>query len=228
MGYRFSLESANTIANLTFGKVISCYRDIYSSEENFESFMSFLEQFRENMYSSENERYMRSIREILEIFEESRHMGYLNNGNMYYEYTTPRLGRYDFDYLINEKILDALYELSHIFSRCKIKSLLLPKMGETGSNEDLDEFMLSFNTLQHLLNLHPGDSCLILQPQERPTSAIIFDAFPNFEVALRQADLWPAVMFWDDNDDYAFIPLRNKDELYNLFKIVKYERHPNS
>ena len=33
MGYRFTLESANTVANLTFGKVMVCYRDIFSSSQ---------------------------------------------------------------------------------------------------------------------------------------------------------------------------------------------------
>ena len=42
MGYRFTLETANTIANLTFGKIISCYRDIYSSPQNYEGFLEFL------------------------------------------------------------------------------------------------------------------------------------------------------------------------------------------
>jgi len=50
MGYRFSLESANTVGNLTFGRVMSCYRDIYSSEKGYYEFMSFLDQFHENIY----------------------------------------------------------------------------------------------------------------------------------------------------------------------------------
>lgn len=45
MGYRFTLEAANTVANLTFGKVMSCYRDIYSLEESYYSFMYFLDEF---------------------------------------------------------------------------------------------------------------------------------------------------------------------------------------
>ncbi len=67
MGYRFTLEAANTVANLTFGKVMSCYRDIYSSEESYYSFMYFLDEFHKNIYSNENERYMYSIRRIREV-----------------------------------------------------------------------------------------------------------------------------------------------------------------
>ena len=75
MGYRFTLESANTVANLTFGKVMSCYRDIYSSVGSYEGFMHFLDQFQYNMYSNERERYMRSvqkIRETLHRYEDYR------------------------------------------------------------------------------------------------------------------------------------------------------------
>ena len=64
MGYRFTLESANTVANLTFGKVMSCYRDIYSSPECYEGFMHFLDQFQDNLYSNEIGRYMRSVQRI--------------------------------------------------------------------------------------------------------------------------------------------------------------------
>ncbi len=67
MGYRFTLESANTVANLTFGNVMSCFRDIYSSEESFYNFIYFLEQFHENMYSNETDNYMNSIRRIREV-----------------------------------------------------------------------------------------------------------------------------------------------------------------
>ena len=55
MGYRFTLESANIVANLTFGKVVSCYREIHNSDESNWGFISFLDQSHENMYSNEKE-----------------------------------------------------------------------------------------------------------------------------------------------------------------------------
>jgi len=39
MGYRFTLDTANTVANLTFGKVMACYRSLHESEEMFYGFM---------------------------------------------------------------------------------------------------------------------------------------------------------------------------------------------
>lgn len=214
MGYRFTLEAANTVANLTFGKVMSCYRDIYSSEESYYSFMYFLDEFHKNIYSNENERYMYSIRRIREVL------------HRYEDYKRP-LDDVQYDdtlLLFHRDALEGLHELSDIFGRCSIKSLLLPQM--RGSSKCNDEFMTSHRLLRELIHLHPTDSCLILQPQEHPHNATIFDAFPNFEVALRQADRWPAVFFWDGADDYAFVPIRHEDEIRYLYEIVKYERHP--
>ena len=42
MGFRFSLQSANIVANLTFGKVLSCYRDILNQRKNIMNFYIFL------------------------------------------------------------------------------------------------------------------------------------------------------------------------------------------
>lgn len=188
MGYRFTLESANTVANLTFGKVMSCCRDIYSSDECYEGFMTFLDQFRHNLYSNEMERYMMSVRRIRETLRRHRR-------------PLEKVGYDDIFLLFHKDVLDALKELSKIFERCTTKSLLLPPMKDSGRYRY--DFMTSPGTLRMLSELHKGDSCLILQPQEQPHNATIFNAFPNFDVALRQADMWPAVLFWEGSDDYT-------------------------
>lgn len=74
--------------------------------------------------------------------------------------------------------------------------------------------------------MHPGDSCLILQPEDCGKSLEVYNAFPHFEVALRQADLWPAVLIWDDKDDFVFVPVSNERGLETLFKIIKFEDNP--
>lgn len=213
MGYRFTLESANTVANLAFGKVLSCYRDIYSSEESYYEFMYFLDQFHENIYSNEIEKYQKNIRHIQETIQKFEH------------YKRPIEQVYYDDTFIHfhESALMALRELSEILERCTIKSLLLPRMCAKSHDDD---FMISAETLRRLVHRHPGDSCLILQPQERLRAATIFDAFPNFEVALRQADLWPAVLFWDSHEDYAFVPIKHEDELRYLYEVIRFERQP--
>jgi len=214
MGYRFTLESANTVANLTFGKVISCYRDIYSSKKNYNEFMYFLDQFNGNMYSNEKGRYMSSISRISKKMHESA----------YYKHSFEEVG-YDNKFTHYDRdVLEALSELSEIFERCTIKSLLLPSMSEF--NDYSDNFITSKETLNRLLRGLEGDSCLILQPQESPRTAAILDAFPNFDIALRQADLWPAVLFWDGHEDYAFVPVKNEKELFYLYETIRYDRNP--
>lgn len=214
MGYRFTLKSANTVANLTFGKVMSCYRDIYSSAKSYEEFIFFLDQFHQNLYSNEAERYLRSIQRIRNIL---RNYGKIRSSYGIEISDDPFLH-------YHRVVLDALRELSDILMRCTIKSLLLPPMKDDKQHEY--DFMTSSRTLERLVELHQGDSCLILQPQERPLNATIFDAFPNFDIALRQADTWPAVLFWEDSNNYVFIPIEHEDELLRLYEIVKYESHP--
>jgi predicted phosphodiesterase len=206
MGYSFTIESANTVANLTFGEVMSCYQDIRSSEESYYGFKDFLLSFRENIHSDVKEEYIEKVNRILEIFSS-------------FEYSEPFSEKKERDFL------EALRELSEQFKRCRVKSLLLPRENISGGYND--GFMTDPDTFKRLLNLHKGDSCLILQPRERPRKVTtVFNAFPNFDVALRQADLWPAVMFWDNHKNYAFVPIKDEEELYDLYKIVRDEREP--
>ena len=63
MGFRFSLQSANTVANLTFGRVMSCYRDIFQSWDSYRQFLSFLDSFENNFYSG-TDQYYHNIKQI--------------------------------------------------------------------------------------------------------------------------------------------------------------------
>lgn len=213
MGYRFNLDTANIVANLTFGKVMSCYREICSSPENYERFMLFLEGFEYNMYSNEKEGYLKRIRRIREV---------LFNHMECKPFLDFKLNCEE-EFVFHKEALDALRELSIMFERCTIKSLLLPPVRNNRYNYD---FMTSERTLRTLYKRHPGDTCLILQPQECPYKATVFNAFPNFDVALRQAEMWPAVLFWEDSDNYAFIPIKHEEELLYLYKIIEYDRYP--
>ena len=224
MGYRFTLESANTVANLTFGKVLSCYREIHSSEESFRGFKEFLHQFPKNLFSNEDERYYQYVHRLRDLldgknskrFHEKKYWDFYEDREYWHSELHPH----------EEKVLDALKGLSEMFSRCKLKSLLLPSIGDRNSPKSRyfnDEFMLNLDMLHNLVEYHPGDSCLILQPTERPREVTIFDTFPNFNVALRQRDIWPAVIFWDSKGDYAFLPIEGKEELRHLYKIIHYD-----
>ncbi len=218
MGFRFSLQSANTVANLTFGKVMSCYRDIFQSWESYQQFLYFLDSFQENFYSGREKYYRYDVKQIREFLTKCYDDRYEDN---FKDYESNNQNYYTEKY--DERILDALKHLSKIFQRCKIKALLL-----SPDNAYNNDFMYSRRVLRNLARMHPGDSCLILQPEDCGESPTVFNAFPHFEVALRQADLWPAVLFWDDKDNYVFIPVSNEDELEELFRIIKYEDRPMS
>lgn len=219
MGYRFTLETANTIANLTFGKIISCYRDIYSSPQNYEGFLEFLDDFSDNFYSEKTMQDLETINKVRNIITGHQTIINLNDEHHYKE------NEFDNDIYYNEYVLDALKILSNLLNRCTTKALLLPPIAGS-ENYWKHGFMTSRRTLHNLLSLHKGDSCLILQPRDCPQNATVFNSFPNFDVALRQADKWPAVLFWENSDDYVFIPIESEHELYNIFEIVKYEKHP--
>lgn len=216
MGIRFSLQSANTVANLTFGKVMSCYRDIFQSWDSYYQFLTFLDSFEENFYSEKKDHYLYNVKQIkdflLEYYHDSHTNHLQNNDSTFPDYNVEK---YD------EKILNALKYLSNIFKQCKIKALLLSQDSDSCNN-----YMYSRTIMQKLVRMHPSDSCLILQPENYEKANTVFNAFPHFEVALKQADLWPAVLFWDNEDNYVFIPVSSENELEKLFKIIKYEDHP--
>lgn len=214
MGYRFTLETANTVANLTFGKVMSCYRDITSSEENYLCFLDFLNNFNENMYSNRKFRYIETINNTTQVLHQfAKYLPYCENAT---ELNTYRKISDDF-LSIRDNLLYYLKKTSNIFNDCKIKSLLLPPYGE------YNNYMVSQEVLYNLFKIHEEKSCLILQPQEAPQEITIFDSFPNFDTALKQADSWPAVLFWRGVNDFTFVPVESEDDLYYLYQIIKYE-----
>lgn len=212
MGYRFTLESANTVANLTYGRVYACYDGIYNSRENYHSFLGFLDTFTERFYSNEHKIINHDIHIIR---DQIREIGYRKNEESLSDKSYK-----------DKRILNELRKLSLIFDRCRVKSLLLPSFMRNKSDYH-DDFMTSEKTIHRLLHWHTNDSCLILQPQEHPwrNSITVFDAFPNFDIALKQADLWPAVMFWDRTDDFAFVPVRDERELEDLYEMLYFERN---
>jgi predicted phosphodiesterase len=215
MEYKFTLESANAVANLAFSKIMPCYKSICSSLESYHEFMDFLGHFYKNICSYKFKQ---------DIKKKNHRPGEIHPR---FEYRIPQseYNEHSFE-KIERDLLETLCDFSKMFEQYPIKSLLLPKIRILDDDND-DDFMTSHDILNQLFSLHKEGQCLILQPQERPYKAVtIFNAFPNFDVALRQADLWPAVMFWDNNKNYAFVPIKDEEELYNLYQIVQDEPEP--
>jgi 3',5'-cyclic AMP phosphodiesterase CpdA len=242
MGYRFTLETANTVANLAFGKVMSCYRDIFSNRENHGNFRSFLDTFDHNFYIGNDDKYWHRFRNHPYFDYDYHHYRHRrefyhdivhslktaldkwenldSNPNFKNDSTEPN------DIIRDREVIELLGVLSDLMKTCRVKSLLLPRPYDM-SNESDNSFMTSERTLKRLLKWHPYDSCLILQPTDRPSreNITIFDVFPHFDCALQQIEKWSAVMFWNKEDDFIFAPVENYEELEEMFELMHYERN---
>lgn len=62
MDFRFTIGSANIVANLAYGKVLPCYDAIFSSYEDYMNFLYFLDIFSQSMYSKLNSVYIVNIK----------------------------------------------------------------------------------------------------------------------------------------------------------------------
>lgn len=217
MGYRFSLQTANTIANLSFGRVTACYHDITTSEKSFYEFKYFLENFRENLYTTRMETYSAAFEELCYSFRQYKFRSSNDELDLCNQEATQDNAE------SNRNLLHSILQFSNILSKYKIKSVLLP-----GKEGYLSREMTSPVLLRKLLRTPSKNSGLILQPEEPIDSPAILNAFPNFDVALRQMDLWPAVQFWNNENKSVFIPISNLNELFFIFEIAFNARDPIS
>lgn len=205
MGYRVSLQTINIVANLTFRRVDCCYRDIFDSKKNLKDFLEFINGFKKNLISRRMNKYNSIIYKLKQILE----ILIIEDFDEY---------KIEYEYRFHDEIMELLLKLSCLLSECKVKALLLPGIE--------NDFMTDLNLLENIVEIHPEDSCLILQPTEVYSSMNIFNAFPNFEKALNNIDQWPAIFFWGDNDDYAFVPIQCAHEVINIFRKIKYMDEP--
>ena len=78
-----------------------------------------------------------------------------------------------------------------------------------------------------LVDIHPGDSALILQIKERLSKERmpVFNTFSRFDTAYNNIDLWPGVLLWDENDS-VFVKVDEVIEIINIFEILRFEKRP--
>ena len=224
MGFRFSIDDANTVALSTCGRVIPCYDSIFYSHDNYNGFCGFLDRFRDNYYSGDYEKINKYSEEIRGIQEVLAGCDFEKNMNALKQSSFEATGEIYRD----EKVLRSLHTLSGLFDNYRIKSLLLPQVNNE-YGEATEHFMSDEKTLRELLRRYPyaqkDDSPhLILQLADLPVieGLTVFNAFPRFGVALRQAKKWPAVLFWDgkNRENFSFVPVSNREELDELYGTV--------
>ena len=216
MSTTFTLETANRIANLTCDRIESVYISIYQMPELFEDFCDWLTSFAQTQCIG-----TRAAKrdDMLAIRDELQKLGY----------HTPFFGDNSLTDISEaaahrEKALQILIKLAQLLEAYPVKSLLLPRFCRDDVEGISDDFMLDPSTVARLQSEDPDNTCLILQATQlsHPDRVTVFDIFPHFEVALRQIDLWPAVLFWNHTTGaFAFIPVADIDDLRHIYSLAR-------
>lgn len=228
MGYRTKIKNINSIGHLIEGNVYTFLQQSLSSNEmlrdNIEFINKLIRNTSEQFYMSEP--YWRGLRNDLadlrhdwhEMEEMWHHARKYMNGSK--ELVSKDRLKYSFESQ-NENLLHYLKKISSLFSRCKVKSILLP--GFDYENR-INKLLIDVNTLKKIIEIHPGPTALILQFEQlfEKNEIGILNVFAKFDIALYQMNEWPGVLLWND-DDSLFIPIREENELYEIFKIIRYE-----
>lgn len=202
MGYRFELQHANIVAHLIDGN-IETFIKLVQEENNWETLRYF---FRKNM---EKRMFFSSRRYEKEFYYLFRELEHIIQQRDFFE----RPYRYKFE--------KYFYDLSRLIGRAKVKGLLL-----SGRH---DRYMHDKYLLEKLVDIHPEESCLILQISdiegiENKRSVTLLNAFRAFEEALKNYDKFPGVLLWD-KDDTLFIPTANEEDVIEIFEMLTYESH---
>ncbi|MCB0699263.1 MAG: hypothetical protein KDC11_05410, partial [Chitinophagaceae bacterium] len=132
MGYRTTIKNINSVGHLIEGNVYTFLQQSISSEEMFRTNMQFLDRLirrtSEQFYMSE--KYWSELQDDLKYlrhyWHEIRHEW--ERARRYIEQLPNRFEGNDEDFFLrqNEILLDYLQKTSRLFSRCRVKSILLP------------------------------------------------------------------------------------------------------
>jgi len=229
MGYRTTIKNINSVGHLIEGNVYTFLQQSVSSDEMLRTNMEFLDKLirrtSEQFYMSE--KYWRGLREDLgNLRHDWREMQHeWKRARKYWESSRNRFdnaeGNLELFLSQNERLLDYLQIISRLFSRCKVKSILLPGFD---SQNPINSLLTREDVLERIVQIHPGDTALILQFEERfnKEDIAILNVFPKFDKALHQMDNWPGVFLWN-KDDSLFLPIREENELYEIFNVIRYE-----
>lgn len=231
MGYRTTIKNINSVGHLIEGNVNTFLQQSVSSDEMLRTNMEFLERLisrtSEQFYMSE--KYWKVLSQDLEYLRQN--WGEIGQewerARRYWEELSNRLEGVDENANVflrqNKRLLEYLQIISELFSRCKVKSILLPGFD---SNNPINSLLTKEDILERIVHIHPGDTALILQFEERfnKEDKAILNVFSKFDKALHQIDNWPGVFLWN-KDDSLFLPIQNETELYEIFKVIRYENH---
>jgi len=227
MGYRFSFNELNLVARLVEGDILSFLEDSLGSYDktysNIQNLSKLLSGFPKNFYNNHyyNEKIIEDIYNMQKELEslEKKNFKY----NCKYEYKVKE--KFNLKYLNNnvifKRVSQFLFEIHKILGGCKVKAMILPGLEHNEKNF----YLISEELLEKLMNIHPEDSCLILQPNELSSDKTIYiwKKWRRMQSALKNIEQWPGIFLWNDNDS-IFIPLKENidNELNLIFNSIHY------
>lgn len=224
MGYRTSIQNINSVGHLIEGNIYTFLQQSIASEEMLRTNIYFLDRLihrtSEQFYMSKE--YWRNLSEDLEFL---RHNWYKIRRKWEQMCRYSSLQDIELEDILNHnpRLLEYLQIISKLFSRCKIKSILLP--GFDYSNP-INSLLIDEGILKNIVNIHPGDTALVLQFEElfNRKEIAVLNVFSKFDTALYQMNNWPGVFLWNEEDS-IFLPIQEENDLYKIFNIVRYENN---
>ena len=231
MGYRTSIKNINSVGHLIEGNVFSFLQQSFSSDEMFRTNMEFLDKLIERTYENfyMSDKYWRLFEDELHWLRRRWHEKREAWEKIYRPWKEQDHFERKFDNVNeyqgiftrqNKQLMDYLKIISRMFSRCKIKSILLPGF----DNNPMNSLLTDENILKNIVDIHPGDTALILQFEEPfyKKDIALLNVFSKFDQALYRMDNWPGVFLWN-KDDSLFLSIQNENDLYEIFEVLRYE-----
>lgn len=232
MGYRFTVNQMNMVLHIVDGNFKSFLIDSLQSQESLNANLDYLINMSDNLETNffTSTRYFRTVSskisnvvrnlKLLKVDLEKRMRTYWQKEDFLVDKYLKELLLID---EVNE-LLEILIEFKKAIGRAKIKCILLP--GFDNRNE-INRKLISKKLLLKLINIHPEDSCLILQMEEIPQRKIfLYDSLKRFSSAMKNIDSWPGILLWN-NKETIFISLAGtldeaQSKLAVIFEAIHY------
>lgn len=239
MGYRFTIEQVNMVAQLVEGNTLAVLEEMLYSNENYHTnknyIMEILRKFKDNFFTNNIDYYnhkKKSSYQLNGCLNEINDEDVVTIMKKYWDDKEKQINRLMLYDLLNEPII---YKIEYILKgihrmlgNWKVNVMLLPGYNKS----EFNNYLTNENLLKELISLHPEHSHLILQPKEIPNrnNVFMYNSFKYFELATNNFKDWPGLLLWNKNDA-VFFPLSDDiklghKELIWIFNIIRHEKNP--
>lgn len=217
MEYKISIKNINSIGHLIEGNIYTFLQQSIFSNETLNANIQFLDKLikriSSNFHTSTKhwlpveEDFMSLKKQWDEIRNEWSELFNIKNVESFLKKNTALPG--------------CLEKISTLFSQFNVNAILLPGFDK---DNPVNSLLTNEQTVENILSRHPENTTLILQFEElfNKEDRTILNVFSNFDKALYQMNDWPGVFLWN-KDESVFLPIKEEDELYEIFNIIRYE-----